>query len=86
MNTVSDIFDVCGGTTALASMLNVKVSTAGEMKRRQSIPVVYWPRLVREAAAKGVVIDNDTLVKLHTDELEDENESSTDTNLEAQGA
>lgn len=66
MNTVTDIFDQCGGTSAFARMLGVGTSTAGEMKRRQSIPVEYWPRLVRAAHSQGVEITNDILVQVHT--------------------
>ncbi|MDQ0320011.1 hypothetical protein QO002_002149 [Pararhizobium capsulatum DSM 1112] len=49
MNTVSDIFDVFGGNAAVARILGVGASTASEMKRRESIPVEYWPALVDEA-------------------------------------
>jgi hypothetical protein len=45
--TVSDIFDALGGPAAFARALELKGgSTASEMKRRGSIPVEYWPRLV----------------------------------------
>lgn len=66
MNTVTDIIDACGGTSAFARLLEVKPSTASEMKRRQSIPVDYWPRLVRAAEGEGIVINNDLLVSVHT--------------------
>jgi hypothetical protein len=53
MNTVSDIFDVFGGNAAVARILGVGASTASEMKRRESVPVEYWPALVDEAKKIG---------------------------------
>jgi hypothetical protein len=53
MNTISDIFDVFGGNAAVARILGVGASTASEMKRRESIPVEYWPALVDEAKKAG---------------------------------
>lgn len=53
MEKVSDIFDVFGGSTSLARLLGVNTSTASEMKRRESIPVEYWPRIVMEAKRIG---------------------------------
>lgn len=53
MNTISDIFDVFGGNAAVARILGVGASTASEMKRRESIPVEYWPALVDEARKIG---------------------------------
>lgn len=53
MKTVSDIFDVLGGNASVARILRVNPSTASEMKRRESIPVEYWPALVAEAERSG---------------------------------
>lgn len=53
MKTVSDIFDVFGGNAAVARILKTMPSTASEMKRRESIPVEYWPTLVAEAERLG---------------------------------
>jgi hypothetical protein len=53
MKTVSDIFEVFGGNAAVARILGVGASTASEMKRRESIPVEYWPALVAEAKTLG---------------------------------
>lgn len=66
MKTVTDIIDACGGTSAFARLLEVNPSTASEMKRRQSIPVRHWPRLVRKATSDGIIISNDLLVSVHT--------------------
>lgn len=66
MKTVTQIFDDIGGPAKVSKMLGLKPSTATEMKRRQSIPVTYWPDLVvgcREAGVKGVTYD--VLVSAH---------------------
>ncbi|RUW98316.1 MAG: hypothetical protein EOS71_00410 [Mesorhizobium sp.] len=65
MKNVGDIFDELGGTGAVARIIEVKHSAASEMKRRNSIPVRYWPLLVTGAQARGVELDNDVLVKVH---------------------
>lgn len=49
MQNVDDIFEAFGGNAAVARVLKVGPSTASEMKRRESIPVEYWPALVDEA-------------------------------------
>ncbi|MRX33188.1 hypothetical protein GJR93_09200 [Aminobacter sp. MDW-2] len=65
MNTVHDIFDTFGGTGAVARIINVKHSAASEMRRRQSIPVKYWPSLIEHAKATGAALDSDALVRVH---------------------
>lgn len=68
MNTVEDIFRELGGTGAVAKAINVRHSTASEMRRRQSIPVKYWRRLIEAAAASGnSEIDTDILVRIHVE-------------------
>lgn len=61
MRTVDDIFDRAGGTTAFAKMIDIKPSAASEMRRRGSIPVRYWPAVIRV-----LDIDSDQLVAVHT--------------------
>jgi len=66
MNTVDDVFVGFGGTSAFAGALGLNLSTASEMRRRSSIPVRYWPKLVDAARERGVDgITNDELVKIH---------------------
>ena len=65
MNSVPSIFDTLGGPTSVASLLGIKVSTAGEMKRRRVIPIKHWPTLIEALAAKGSPIDAATLVAMH---------------------
>ena len=66
METVSDIFDVFSGPAAVARLLHVKPSTAGEMKRRGSIPSEYWQDLLLVAKQRRIVgLDAERLVALH---------------------
>ena len=68
IKTVDDVFTELGGPTALARLLNLKgASTASEMRRRGSIPVEYWQRLVAVAAKAGhPELSYDQLVSMHS--------------------
>lgn len=66
MNSIPDIIDEIGGSSKLAEWLHIKPSTASEMKRRQSIPVKYWPSLVDQCRDHGIRgVNYDKLVELH---------------------
>lgn len=65
MRTVSDLFITLGGPAVIARILGKKPSTASEMKRRQSIPLTYWPALIAAAQEKGIELDEATLVRIH---------------------
>lgn len=63
-HNVDDVFAALGGPAAISrgitkfgADVGVKVtpSGAGEMKRRQSIPVNYWIPLVNYARSRGVL-------------------------------
>ncbi len=66
MLTIHDLFDTLGGPGKVAEMMSIKPSTASEMKRRQSIPLKYWDRLIHASAAEGLEISYSTLVALHS--------------------
>lgn len=69
MVTVSKIFDDFGGPAKVAAALEVRPSTASEMKRRGSIPVDYWPKLIEAARERGLKgVSADTLMKIHAGE------------------
>lgn len=68
MRTVEDVFEKLGGTGAVARLIEVKHSAASEMRRRQSIPVRYWPNLIDRAHAAGVEISSDVLMAVHAPE------------------
>lgn len=66
MHTVEEIFVKLGGTGAVAKAIDVGHSTASEMRRRKSIPVKYWPALIKTAQDKGEKsVDTDLLVRVH---------------------
>jgi hypothetical protein len=68
MNSVSELIDKFGGPSDFGRAMKLGPSTASEMKRRQSIPVVHWPKLLEAAKAHGVKgIDYDLLVRLHSE-------------------
>jgi hypothetical protein len=68
LDSVDDVFTAFGGPTTLARALSLKgASTASEMKRRGSIPVDYWRRLVEVAPEFGVSgLTYEKLVSMHT--------------------
>lgn len=63
MNSVEDIFIKLGGTGAVAKIIGVNQSTASEMRRRGSVPVKYWPRLIEGGSALS--LDEAALVRVH---------------------
>jgi hypothetical protein len=66
MNTVEDVFLGFEGTSAFAGALGLNLSTASEMRRRSSIPVRYWPKLIEAARERSIEgITNDSLVAMH---------------------
>jgi hypothetical protein len=66
MNTIDEIFAGFSGTSAFAVALGLNLSTASEMRRRSSIPVRYWPKLVEAARERGLDgITFDSLVAMH---------------------
>ncbi|WP_199085443.1 carph-isopro domain-containing protein [Bosea sp. ASV33] len=66
MDTVSDIFDALNGPAAIARALDVKPSTASEMKRRGAIPGEYWAQLVEHARSVGCEeISYELIARIH---------------------
>ncbi len=65
MKKIEDIFAGFEQTRSFAQALGVKPSTAYMMRRRQAIPLKYWPKLVRIARRRGIDLDYDLLVNLH---------------------
>lgn len=72
LDTVDDVFAAFGGPTAFARALSLKgASTASEMRRRSSIPVEYWQRLVDIAPASGAPgLTYEKLVVMHSKQPE----------------
>lgn len=52
----------------MARVLGVGFTTASEMKRRGSIPVKYWPKLVAACEAEGIeTVTYERLVEIHSE-------------------
>lgn len=68
MESVAEIIAALGGPTAFGVICGFSKNPGArgsDMRQRGSIPVVYWPRIVEAAQAKGLLIDNDVLVRAH---------------------
>ena len=63
---IGDIFDAFGGATRLAEAIGIDAIHAQTMKTRRSIPVTYWPALVKAAKRQKIPgITFEHLVRLH---------------------
>lgn len=68
MTDLDTIFKDLGGTGKVAEFLGVKPSAASEMRRRKSVPVRYWPKLVIACNEKKIEgINYAALVSMHSD-------------------
>jgi len=56
-----------GGPAAFARLIGVTTEHASAMKRRQSIPVSYWPSLIESSPAKVMGLTADDLLGLHAE-------------------
>ena len=63
--TIDDIFRLFGGPTAVARVIGKRPTTASEMKRRQSIPVRYWPSLLESARGHEIGLTSEILMEVH---------------------
>jgi hypothetical protein len=67
MMTVADIFDAFKGPAAIGRAIGKSTEHAASMRRRASIPVRYWPRLINAARAAGIDgINHETLTQAHS--------------------
>lgn len=64
--TVPGLIDRFGGISAFARLIGAaRASTASEMKRRASIPVKHWPKVVEAAGKAGFDLSAEDLVQMH---------------------
>lgn len=69
LDTVPGVIDALGGATKFAKIIGKGTSTASEMKRSRSIPVVYWPKIVEVAPGLGYPqLDSNLLMRVHAAE------------------
>ncbi len=71
MKTVSEIIDGLGGNSEFAQICGWTKNPnqrGADIRRRASIPVGYWKRVVAAAEERGISLDYEELVEIHTDE------------------
>jgi hypothetical protein len=54
MNNFSDIIDAFGGYAPFSAAIGITENHAGVMKHRNSIPSVYWKRVVEAARERNI--------------------------------
>ena len=72
MHTVSEIVGAFGGPTEFGRVCGWTENPSargGDILRRGSIPVRYWPSIVKAAKERCIAVDNDVLVDVHTLEV-----------------
>lgn len=62
--TFDDLLALWESPKALSLALDVPYVTAQQMKRRKSVSVDHWPRLIELAGERGVKITTDDLLKM----------------------
>lgn len=68
MESVAEIIAALGGPTSFGVICGFSKNPGArgsDMRQRGSIPVIYWPRIVEAAQARGIEINNDVLVRVH---------------------
>ena len=72
--------DAFGGVAAFGRVIDKGASSASEMKRRGTVPVRYWPKLIRAARAAGITgVNAETLMRLHAPDAADVPTPANDT-------
>jgi len=64
-SSLTVLFERLGGLSAVAKLLGVQHSTVLEMTRRHSIPLRYWPPLIRASRQVGLRLTEAKLLRLH---------------------
>lgn len=66
MASVDEIFRAFGGPASLAKVMGVTTEHASAMRRRRSIPVKYWPAILRADRSEfNTSINNQYLIDAH---------------------
>lgn len=65
MDSIESLFAQLGGPSEVGRIIGKSTEHAAAMKRRKSIPVRYWSRLMVAAQQNGVDLNADRLTKLH---------------------
>jgi hypothetical protein len=67
MRSIETIFDEFGGPANLGRALGISTEHAGQMRRRKSIPIRWWPKLIEASNAAGRTLTDSDLVAAHID-------------------
>lgn len=62
--TFDDILSLWGSPKELSVALDVPYVTAQQMKRRKTVSVEHWPKLIELTKARGIQITADDLLKM----------------------
>jgi len=62
--TFDDLLSLWGSPKELSLALDVPYVTAQQMKRRKTVSVEHWPRLLELAKERGIEITADDLLKM----------------------
>lgn len=65
MNTVYEIIEKLGGQAAIGRFANIGPSTVGCWKANGSIPVRYWPVVIKYAGEQGARLDAEAMLRAH---------------------
>ena len=69
LTSVEQLFDAFGKIIAFSDSVGCGYEAARQMRRRGSIPVKFWPKIIEACAEKEIEgVDYETLVRLHTAE------------------
>jgi hypothetical protein len=76
MQSVGEIIEAFGGVTAFGKAIGVAVSTASEMKRRDSIPVRHWQRVLAAAKKRRLALKMADLLLANTSSAKTDQQDS----------
>lgn len=62
---IKTLFIALGGPAAVGRVLGISTEHAAAMAKRQSIPLIYWPKLIAEARKRRLELTCESLVNMH---------------------
>ena len=71
METIAAVFDAFDGPAELGRAIGTTTEHAAGMRRRNSIPVTYWPKLIAAARERRISgITYESLTHMHVERAE----------------
>jgi hypothetical protein len=67
MQTIDAIFSNLGGPASVGRIIGKSTEHAASIRRRGSVPVEYWPKIIEAARGLDLAITYETLVAAHTE-------------------